>query len=129
MAPCCALPQGLAMPSALPLMHIWKDLFTLTWGWGSSGKGPPLPQAGAARAGGGVPGRGVGGLGPVCGAGMMSTPHSLVNVYEQGGLGLGAPWSQQAAAPSWPILPPLFWGAWQVCFNIGGWPTRGLGGW
>lgn len=38
---------------------------------------------------------------------MMSTLHSLVNVYEQGGLGLGAPWSQQAAAPSWPILGGL----------------------
>lgn len=109
MAPCCALPRVLPcpLPHALPLMHIWKDLFVLTWGWGSSGKVPPLPQAGAAKAGGGVPGRGVGGLGPVCGAGMMSTPHSLVNVYEQGGLGLGAPWSQQAAAPSWPILGGL----------------------
>lgn len=31
--------------------------------------------------------------GHACGMGMMSAPHSLVNVYEQGGLGFGAPWS------------------------------------
>lgn len=66
-------------------------------------KGPSLPQAGAAGAGGGVPGKVcVWGLDTINKAGppgvsawgsMMSVPHSLIDVYGQGGLDLGGPWS------------------------------------
>lgn len=48
-------------------------------------------------------------MGPACGAGMMSAPHSLVNVYGKGGLGFGAPWSLAGGRS----LQPSWW-AWQA---------------